>query len=296
MTDIAARDGARVQTPWLPWEIKRLQELWVQEGGKMARIAKIMGRTKGSIDGKSRVLGLQFHADGEGKPLEPDHPAVISGRSLYPSRVVAPGAGLLKSGDNQRKLGRMVHKGPWKGMPIYSLTLQERATCPTSCKMWRSCYGNAMGHAKRYQHGDALIDALVGDLWKLSKDYPRGYVVRLHLLGDFFSPEYVDFWSWMLDLHPALHIFGYSAWDIRSPIGMRIDHLRRRKWDRFAVRTSGDANRERSMRALVVNDIQDAPPNAIFCPAQSGRTKTCGTCALCWSSTAKNRPIVFLAH
>ena len=40
---------------------------------------------------------------------------------------------ILKPGGNNKKLGRKVLKGKWKGAYIYSLTLTERATCPTSC-------------------------------------------------------------------------------------------------------------------------------------------------------------------
>src|SRR5262249_24811065 len=34
-----------------------------------------------------------------------------------------------------------------------TLTLEERATCPTTCRHWRDCYGNKMHRAQRWQRG-----------------------------------------------------------------------------------------------------------------------------------------------
>ncbi len=78
-----------------------------------------------------------------------DTPAFLSGRTIYAHTVRVPGRGAgdtwaLKSGGNNRKIGGVILKGHWKGFPIYGLTLEERATCPTSCHHWRSCYGNRM--------------------------------------------------------------------------------------------------------------------------------------------------------
>lgn len=50
-------------------------------------------------------------------------------------------------GANNPKTGKRITKGLWAGMPIYTLTLEERASCPSYCHMWRDCYGNR--HAPR---------------------------------------------------------------------------------------------------------------------------------------------------
>lgn len=261
-------------------------------GGGFRKIAAIMGRTKGSVDGKSRVLGLQFHG-GRTMDIDPSHPAVVKGRTVYRGRVVAPDHNVLKPGDNQRKLGRRVTKGKWKGFPIYSLTLQERATCPISCAVYTQCYGNGMPYAKRYRHGLALEADLAIELRYLSRRHPKGFVIRLHVLGEFYSRPYVDFWYDMLAQHPALHVFGYCARQMDDPIGRRIAEIRDRHWERFAIRTSGASA---GPRTLVIDSADDAPDGALICPAQLSKTSSCGTCALCWSPAAAEKPICFLRH
>ena len=64
--------------------------------------------------------------------------AILGGRTIYPSTVVSPREfWALKSGANWRKIGGEVLKGKWRGFPIYILNLEERATCPASCRHWR---------------------------------------------------------------------------------------------------------------------------------------------------------------
>ena len=38
-----------------------------------------------------------------------------------------------------------------------------------------------------------------------------GFVVRLHVLGDFYSVEYVGLWRRLLRQYPTLRVFGYTA-------------------------------------------------------------------------------------
>lgn len=272
---------------WNDAQKAELTRLWAVHGGKFGKIAKAMGRSKGSISGKSRVMGLQFRG-GLARILERDSPAAVTGVSIYPRRVIPPDGNVLKSGDNQRKLGKMITKGQWKGYPVFSLTLQERATCPTTCALWHGCYGNNMGHAKRYEHGPELEKQVWRELASLQRSYPGGFVVRLHLLGDFYSVSYVDMWESALDHFPGLRVFGYSAWKCATPIGRALALLRNRRWDRFAVRTSGAMT---GLRAVVFPKVP--PAGVIACPAQSGKTSNCSSCALCWATT---KAIGFKAH
>lgn len=221
--------------------------------------------------------------------LKSDHPAVVTGRTLFPStrRRKMTGQPLLKSGANNRKIGGLVTKGPWSGMPIFTLTLEERATCPRSCLQWKSCYGNHMHMAQRIAHGPAMERRLKAELERLSRWHPQGFVVRLHVLGDFYSMAYCEFWAAMLWLYPELRIFGYTAHQPGTPIGDYLAALRDQSWDRFAIRTSGGP--EGSVRALV----GEAGEGQIACPAQTSKTESCGTCALCWGT---KRDIVFREH
>src|SRR4051812_10428976 len=82
------------------------------------------------------------------------HPAVAEGRTLYPGQVMQPGQrAILKGGRNSPKIGPKILKGHWTGFPVFTLTLEERATCPDCCRHWRSCMGNNMHWSERYVGG-----------------------------------------------------------------------------------------------------------------------------------------------
>lgn len=204
---------------------------------------------------------------------------------------------LLVSGANNDKVGKAVVKGQWAGMPIYTLTLEERATCPRSCNTWRECYGNAMHWPRRNDARDPdFIGALAAETVTLARQHPDGFVVRLHVLGDFFSVRYVLLWALLLEQLPNLRVFGYTGRRSDDPdpesakIGAAIEALRGR-WSRFAVRTSHTLPGPR--RAVVV-EAQTSGDGVLTCPAQLEATATCGTCGLCWS--APDKTIAFIRH
>lgn len=225
--------------------------------------------------------------------LRADHPALAAARTIFPTRVSAPAGDLLKSGQHQRKIGHRVTKGRWAGMPIFTLTLEERATCPRDCHHWRSCYGNHMHHPRRWRAGPDLEARLDAEVRGLQRQHPGGFVVRLHVLGDFYSIGYVAMWARLLDECPALRIFGYTARDpVGDPIGSQLDAMSRERWQRFAMRFSASWRAERS--AVTLRERGRVPPQiGIMCPAQDRDAVCCASCALCWS-TARN--IFFQIH
>jgi hypothetical protein len=218
------------------------------------------------------------------------HQANRGGRSIFPSRVYDPVevARVLKDGHQSRKLGKIVAKGPRRGWPIFTLTLEERATCPRTCLMWAGCYGNSMQAAERIVGGEPLELQLWDELQALQQRHPGGFLVRLHILGDFYSLEYVDMWRQALIGFPALHVFGFTARLPGTPIGDALKPLIADRWDRFAVRTSGAPGRDKASRV-----VEGADADAIICPAQSDQVAGCAECALCWGST---RSIGFRRH
>jgi hypothetical protein len=125
----------------------------------------------------------------------------------------------LVSGHNSAKIGARIRKGPWRGFPIYTLTLEERATCPSTCTLWRECYGNAMPFARRHEHGPMLIDYLECEIAQKARMHPKGFAVRAHVLGDFWSEEYVREWHRWVAAVPQLHVWGYTAHKVDSEIG-----------------------------------------------------------------------------
>ena len=235
-----------------------------------------------------------------GRPLVLDvgHAAIVDARPLFPSTVVEGDDRPLKPGNYQRKIGSHVVKGAWQGMPIYCLTLPERVTCPRSCANWRDCYGNKMHWSKRHAPGPALEDALRAQVAELAAKHPKGFVVRLHILGDFYSKAYVLMWRSLLDAHPALRVFGYTAREKDNAahgLAFHLACLAIQYRSRWAIRYSdGDpAMWAPQFRTVTIDKAEDCPASAIVCPAQTDRTACCGTCGLCWSST---KTIAFLKH
>jgi len=229
--------------------------------------------------------------------LPEGHPALVEKRTLFPSSVVTPAQSerLLVSGEHNRKLGDRIVKGPWKGMPLFHLTLEERKTCPEACFNWRTCYGNGMPKARR--HSTEEIEArLIVELVDLGRRYPGGFVVRLHTLGDFFSVDYVDLWKRALLKVPPLHVFGYTAHPRDSEIGQAIYDQTCLSWDRFAIRFSSKDPAPQGATTIFRRPESATVPEGIVCPAETGATDCCGTCGLCWAPGARDKTIVFVAH
>lgn len=221
-------------------------------------------------------------------------PAIAAGRSIFHAKGVRPAAApVLVSGHSNVKIGRDVRKGPLRGYWIYTLTLEERATCPRTCHHWATCYGNNMPYARRVSHLDrgALEAAIRADVERLLSVRDRvGILVRLHALGDFYSAPYVRFWSALLREFPRLAVYGYTAWGPTTDIGRAVAAAKREHGLRFAVRWSNGA--EATDCAVPVRAVDEAV-NAIVCPEQTGRVDGCGKCGLCWGT---RRNIAFLEH
>jgi hypothetical protein len=220
--------------------------------------------------------------------LNSDHPASIEGRTRFPKSVVPASESprILICGENSRKIGKKVIKGRWSGMPIKTVTLEERATCPRSCLEWNTCYGNNMHWARRHEDDGTLMERMHEEIAKFAFQHPSGFVVRLHILGDFYSYEYVTFWDLMLEYYPALRIFGFTANPRSSDIGKYIESMNQD--DRCWIRFSGD---DGALGSIVINEASDS--KHIVCPAQTGKTDCCGTCGLCWTTP---KIIEFIRH
>lgn len=226
-----------------------------------------------------------------------ERPEVVAGRSRFHRKGItdpAQVATVLSSGHNNAKIGRDVRVKRHRGYWIYTLSLEERATCPRTCHHWATCYGNNMPYANRFDHRDpaALTAAIDRDLARLLSMRGRvGVLVRLHALGDFFSPEYVAFWLAKVLQYPNLAVYGYTARQRGTPIGEAIAAARDYVgFERFAIRHSdggGDQDCTQSVRAV------DEAANSMVCPEQLGKTAACATCGLCWTT---RRNIAFLEH
>ena len=109
--------------------------------------------------------------------------------TVYPKSIKSVNDfAVLKPGSNNKKLGFKISSNKWKGKRLFSLTLVERETCPTSCHHWDDCYGNNMPFAHRFST-NRLEEKLEAEIESLTKKYKEGIVIRLHVLGDFYSKE-----------------------------------------------------------------------------------------------------------
>lgn len=233
-----------------------------------------------------------------GVVLDVFHPALTEYRTLFPStRAHAkPDERVLKPGGYQRKLGAVVSKGEWAGMPIYALTLEERKTCPSTCHHWTSCYGNNMPWAKRYQDGPLFEMVLFENLRWLQSQHPKGFVVRLHILGDFYSAGYAMVWHNAMRVFPALRVFGYTARNAASMIGAAVDAIGVEYPTRWRVRRSVPTPVAYEGESIPATHETMRDKRVIVCPAQVDKTSACSTCALCWSPSAWSKAIAFINH
>ena len=195
---------------------------------------------------------------------------------------------VLKPGASNKKLGRKVLKGKWKGAYIYSLTLTERATCPTSCHHWEDCYGNNMPFAHRFEHGPLLQDKLREEVKALCSKHEK-VAIRLHVLGDFYSIDYVRFWDALMCVHPNLHVWGYTA--RTDSIGREVMALNLRYPTRWAVRISSSQESTDPMNIFAAEE--GFTGDHFVCPEQTKKVKSCGDGGLCWQST---KTVKFLSH
>lgn len=250
-------------------------------------------RAKAMVKDRRRVRVGKPVSGVTGRPVPPD-----TQRTVYPASVrdPEPGQPVLMCGGNNPKIGGDVLIGRLKGAKVYTLALEERATCPRSCFHWTTCYGNQSPFVSRWRHGPKLEEALRLHIQELAR---QGLLlVRLHMLGDFYSWRYLCLWADLLDKHPGLHVFGFTAHKRGTKLGEGIATLRGVYPDRFAMRHSnalgqwGSATIDFPTERRFIGD-------AVVCPEQldanrdSPRGVHCGSCALCWES---ERAVIFIEH
>lgn len=236
--------------------------------------------------------------------LGDEHPAIMNQTTMFETTIVHAGRSrddLLISGANNRKIGRMVTKGAWKGMALYTLTLVERATCPASCYMARSCYGNAMPFSRRNAPGPEFETKIEAEIEHKARLHRKGFVVRLHVLGDFYSAEYVRLWRAMLERHPELHVFGYTAaGDSEEPVfkdvAEAIEDMNEAFPEQCFIRWSSAEPLPGG--TTVIGRVPEAAnvEEGLVCPAEREATACCATCGLCWEENARDKTIVFVKH
>jgi hypothetical protein len=149
--------------------------------------------------------------------------------------------------------------------------------------------------AQRMPQGAELEQRLPHEVARLAKKHPRGFAVRLHVIGDFYSVKYVQLWRQLLERHPALRIWGYTARiDADDPIAAALlAWSRQDNWDRFRMRFSHAPLSLGVPTTKTVEHPLQVPADATLCPYEIELTKDCSRCALCWHSKER---IAFMQH
>ena len=203
----------------------------------------------------------------------------------YPHKILK-----VPSSKKLGSAGRYVKKGRLKGAEVFTLTLTERETCPTTCGHWADCYGNNMPFAHRLEHGPTLESLLFDEVTeKCERAHQKGrkVLVRLHVLGDFYSVAYVELWRQLLSMHDNLNVWGYTH-VIEGGIHEALKTTLEDFPERWAIRWSDQPTSEFSANSAEITS------DGIVCPEQEGKTESCTTCALCWDAPTKN--IIFKTH
>lgn len=200
--------------------------------------------------------------------------------TIYQKSIKSPAEfNVLKKGSSNKKLGFKVTAKKWTGKRLYSLTLVERETCPPSCHHWDDCYGNNMPFAHRFSL-TGLLPKLESEVETLMKKHSEGIVIRLHVLGDFMSVDYVSFWESILFDYPKLCIFGYTGRELDSNIGMALHMLNLRYSDRCVIRFSRNFESNDLGKWFAAEESFEG--KHFDCPEQTGKLKDCASCGLCW--------------
>ena len=210
--------------------------------------------------------------------------------TIYKKSIKSPNDyKVLKPGSNNKKLGFKITSKNWKGKKLYSLTLVERDTCPTSCHHWEDCYGNNMPFAHRFST-EGLEKKLETELASLIESNPLGIVIRLHVLGDFYAVDYVEFWEDMLFKYPTLCLFGYTGRETDSDIGQAIWLMNTRFNERCVIRYSRSKEYDGNNLFAAEESFEGA---SFVCPEQTDKVASCAACGLCWTTT---KTVRFLSH
>lgn len=221
--------------------------------------------------------------------------------TIFPNMVrdVIPGQPVLVDGASNSKIGGDVRVGWLKGAKIFTLTLEERATCPSYCPLWQTCYGNSMNWSIRWRPGPVLEAQIEADVKRLTDLHGR-ILVRLHILGDFPDKTYVHLWRRLLREYPGLNVFGFTAHRDDTDMGQAIAGIRSDFPRRFNIRHSGRSGPWGSITTDMVEIDRPMILDVAMCleqrDAMSGGKKGmhCGDCGLCW--TGKPTPIGFFIH
>ena len=169
------------------------------------------------------------------KPAVTMYPKSVKMLADYNRKDGTPNQVLKQSKNAKLSKDRLpvIKKGKFKGYVIYTLTLEERATCPRSCYHWDNCYGNNMMFAHRLQHGSELEQRIKDEIEELCGTYkgcdcPAACIGRFLFSGIMLqcgSIYYLNLITWRFgdlpDYEPDSDIglaLKCGSWRVRRPV------------------------------------------------------------------------------
>lgn len=210
------------------------------------------------------------------------------------------------------------------GEAIYTFTLPAVRTCPGRSKLCEKvCYAlrgrlrlalDGGRYESKYQASLApdFVDRMTREIQS------RGCsIVRVHVGGDFYSPEYTRKWAEIVKRCPQTRFFAYTrSWRI-AEIRKELDRLARLKnirvWFSCDRDTGWPTKVGKRIRIAYMaaddNDVPAATPDLVFrvkrktvvkkigglvCPVENGsgakKHTSCQKCGLCWEPLENKDP------
>ncbi len=209
------------------------------------------------------------------------------------------------------------------GDVVYTFSLPAVLTCPGRSKLCEKvCYA-LRGHMRMvldaghyHRKLEAANQADFADRMVREIRFRQCQLVRIHVAGDFYSPEYVRKWVEIVEASPQTKFFVYTrSWrvaEIRRELTLLARLPNIRVWFSCDRDTGIPARVGRNVRiAYMAEDDDDHPPRqpdlgfrvkrkslqkriggAIVCPVENGAKAevTCQKCGLCWEPLAVKDP------
>jgi hypothetical protein len=149
-------------------------------------------------------------------------------------------------------------------------------------------------HRFKTNSDEVFTKILEEEIFYLLKKHKFGIHIRLHVLGDFFSKYYINFWRSILWSFDRVSIYGYTAHKPTSKLGKQInDAINQIGFERFAIRFS-NADVELSANSTEYKPKKNVSFKPIVCLEQENKVANCVSCGVCWNSKAKQ--ILFKTH
>ncbi len=183
---------------------------------------------------------------------------------------------------------------------VWTFSLPSFVTCP-GASVWcrKHCYAWRFERLRpncRQAYVRNLALSLKPDrfvahvLESLPEDAP---LVRIHVGGDYYAPEYCKAWAWICQARPNTHFWSYTrSWNIRL-LQTPLEHLRQQANLQLFASTDPDMpDPPENWRAAFIE--VDPRATGVPCRHQQGEVGSCLECGYCFNKHVGN--VVFKVH